>query len=252
MDNIILLKSLGFTEYEARVYVALSDLGAATARELSQYSKLPRNKTYDTLKKLEQKGRLQSLPISPRKYKLLNINQLKVEIESKKKSLSLLEENINRFVEESSKPKIKEYREIFWVIRSKKAIMEKMKSQNMITKKEMLSLNRLSHASADNLKNIRKGVREGLKIKMLVPFTEENMKRVRKWQEAGAKVRNYDQEKFGPLGTRFGVFDKNVARITFGKPDVLKEEDYITLWAESPYLANMLRNYFFTIWKKSK
>ena len=56
MEKIELLKSLGFTEYEARTYLALSDLGPSSAKEISNYSKLPKNKTYEMLNKMEKKS----------------------------------------------------------------------------------------------------------------------------------------------------------------------------------------------------
>ena len=95
MDNIVILKNLGFSEYEARTYVALTELGPSTAKEISNYSKLPRNKTYDMLRKLELKNRIISLPVTPRKYRILYINQLKEIIENKKESLEKLEHNLD-------------------------------------------------------------------------------------------------------------------------------------------------------------
>ena len=244
MDNIQLLKNLGFSEYEARTYVALSELGPSTAKEISEYSKLPKNKTYEMLNRLEKKKKILSLPITPRKYKILDIEQ-------QKKSINVLEKTLNKFIEESSKPKLREFKEIFWVIRSKKAIIEKMTAQNKICTKEIISINRLSISNTSNLKNMKLAINKGTKVKMLVPNTRKN-KHVPKWKKMGVEIRDYDESKYGPIGTRLSVFDKNIVRITFGEPDVSRDEDYITFWAESPHLANILRNYFMNIWKKSK
>jgi sugar-specific transcriptional regulator TrmB len=252
MENFKLLKSLGFTEYEARVYLALCDLGPCTAKEISDYSNLPRNKTYEMLRKLESKNRIQSLPVSPAKFKILDINQLKDIISEKKKELLKIESNVNRLIEESSKPKSKDFKEIFWIIRGKKAIINKMKEQNLKTKNELLSINRLSVANPINLKNMKIAIKKETKVLMLVPNIKKNIRNVKKWQAIGVDIREYDEKRFGAIGTRISVFDKKTVRITFGEPDVSRDEDYITLWAESPYLANIMRNYFYGIWKRSK
>jgi sugar-specific transcriptional regulator TrmB len=251
MDNISLLKNLGFTEYEARTYVALSDLGPCTAKEISDYSKLPKNKTYEMLNRLEKKKKIMSLPITPRKYRILDINQLKNHIEDKKKSLKLIEKNLNKYIEESKKPKLKEFKEIFWIIRGKKAIISKMSAQNKYCKKEILSVNRLSKAYPENLRNMKHAIKNGTKAKFLTPIEKSNPQVLKKWKSIGVEIRNYDESKYGSISTRFGVFDKKIVRITFGEPDVNRPEDYITLWAESPHLSNMLRNYFYNIWRKS-
>ncbi len=251
MHNINLLKKLGFTEYEARTYVALSELGPSTAKEISEYSKLPKNKTYEMLNKLENKEKIVSLPVTPRKYKILDINQLKENVTDQKKQINLIEKKLNKFIEESSKPKLKEFKEIFWIIRGKKAIIEKMTNQNKKAKKEILSINRLSTANPVNLRNMKIAINNGAKVKFLAPDLKNN-KQALKWQSIGCELRDYDEIKYGPIGTRIGVFDKKIVRITFGEPDVNREEDYITLWAESPHLANILRNYFMNIWNKSK
>lgn len=251
MDNLELLKKLGFTEYESRVYLTLSELGPSSAKEISDYSKLPRNKTYEMLNRLEKKKKIISLPITPKKFKILDISQLKDEIEIQKKSLIILEKRLDELIVENAKPKLKEFKEIFWIIRGKKSIIEKMSLENKKCKKEILSINRLSTSNPVNLRNMKHSVDNGTKIKMLVPNIENNP-HVKKWKSIGVEIREYDETKFGPIGTRLSVFDNNIVRITFGEPDVNREEDYMTLWAESPHLANILKNYFMNIWEQSK
>ena len=56
------LKSLGFTEYEAKVYLALVQSAPATAYEISHRSGVPRPNTYSALKVLA--GRSAVIPVS--------------------------------------------------------------------------------------------------------------------------------------------------------------------------------------------
>jgi sugar-specific transcriptional regulator TrmB len=50
------LKTLGLSEYQAKVYIAIIGYGSATASEISMASKVPQNKVYSVLKELEEQG----------------------------------------------------------------------------------------------------------------------------------------------------------------------------------------------------
>ena len=54
-DIVRKLMLLGFSEYEARILATLAIIGPATAREIHEYSGIPRPKIYDILRKLTKK-----------------------------------------------------------------------------------------------------------------------------------------------------------------------------------------------------
>ena len=56
MDLIFQLKQLGYTEYEAKAYIALVQNNHVTAYQVSKDSKVPRARIYDTLNQLVEKG----------------------------------------------------------------------------------------------------------------------------------------------------------------------------------------------------
>jgi len=57
MENLVKqLKTMGFTEYEAKTYVSLVKLGTVTAYQVSKDSGIPRARIYDILKNLIEKG----------------------------------------------------------------------------------------------------------------------------------------------------------------------------------------------------
>src|SRR5437879_6992338 len=55
----------GLTEYQARVYLTLLDLGSATASQISPLSKVPRTRIYAAMQQLHEKGLVQILPETP-------------------------------------------------------------------------------------------------------------------------------------------------------------------------------------------
>jgi sugar-specific transcriptional regulator TrmB len=58
----------GLTEYQARAYLTLLDVGTATASQVSPLSRVPRTRIYATMQQLHQKGLVQILPETPLRY----------------------------------------------------------------------------------------------------------------------------------------------------------------------------------------
>lgn len=67
-DRIARLRTFGLSEYAARSYLALLDLGVTEARDVSALSKVPASKIYHILDQLHEKGLVLILPEFPRKY----------------------------------------------------------------------------------------------------------------------------------------------------------------------------------------
>lgn len=67
-DRIARLRSFGLSEYAARAYLALLDLGTTEARDVAALSKVPASKVYNILEQLHEKGLALILPEFPRKY----------------------------------------------------------------------------------------------------------------------------------------------------------------------------------------
>lgn len=66
--DISLLKELGFTEREIKVYLALLELGSSKAGPIAVKSGLPHTKVYDTLDKLIKKGLVSYVVVSKTRY----------------------------------------------------------------------------------------------------------------------------------------------------------------------------------------
>lgn len=62
------LREFGLSEYAARTYLALLDLGTTEARDVAALSKVPASKIYHVLDQLHEKGLVSILPEFPRKY----------------------------------------------------------------------------------------------------------------------------------------------------------------------------------------
>ncbi len=66
--GIAVLEELGFSNYEAKAYLALLRDAPVTGYQLSKISGVPRSRIYETLEKLTRQGFVFSLPINFRVY----------------------------------------------------------------------------------------------------------------------------------------------------------------------------------------
>ena len=244
MDKIILLKKLGFTEYEARAYLSLARLGPSVVRSIVDDSKLPRNKTYEALQKLEEKNKIVSLPVSPKKYKIINPDLLKEDFEEMSSSVDSLINLIEQ-------PKSEDFNDLFWVLRGKKVLMDKFAIENSKCSKEIFSCSVLNKIPYKNIRVISEKVKEGVSVRFITSWDERNIRVYDAWIKAGVEIRIYDSEKFGSL-PRLTVLDKSKARLTIGFPEITNESDYLTFWTESLTFSNMIRNQFLHLWDNSK
>ncbi|HDS63363.1 MAG TPA: TrmB family transcriptional regulator [Methanofollis liminatans] len=94
-DSLLLqLKGIGMSEYEAKVYVTLSALRVASAREIHEQTKIPRGRIYETLTSLAQKGFIVSSGKSPVRYSPVDVVETFERL--KRKSVTSLEELYRR------------------------------------------------------------------------------------------------------------------------------------------------------------
>jgi len=94
-DSLLLqLKGIGMSEYEAKVYVTLSALRVASAREIHEQTKIPRGRIYETLTSLAQKGFIVSSGRSPVRYSPVDVIETFERL--KRESVTSLEELYRR------------------------------------------------------------------------------------------------------------------------------------------------------------
>jgi len=68
-ETTSVLESLGFTEYEARCFVALTRLGQGTARDVAEVAGVPRPRVYDSVEHLQDRGLADVQDAQPRRFR---------------------------------------------------------------------------------------------------------------------------------------------------------------------------------------
>src|SRR2546422_9505346 len=100
-ERIRKLRDFGMTEYQARVYLALLDLGTATASQIPPISRVPRTRIYATMQQLHEKGLVEIIPETPLKYKPVPFSKfLTKRASEQREKAETLEASIAQFGQE--------------------------------------------------------------------------------------------------------------------------------------------------------
>lgn len=118
------LRALGLTDYEARVFSALTRLGEAGATEIHTVAGVPRSAVYGALEKLENRGLVESSTGRPRRFRALPPNLLVARMESEfrdslRDARQGLEELADRPPREASDARI-------WIVKGRARVRDKI------------------------------------------------------------------------------------------------------------------------------
>ena len=110
MRLIETLKSFGLSEYEAKVILTLISKGELTAKEIAEYSNIPRTSVYDVVASLLNKGLVESYG-KPLKFKALRVKDIIAVLEKKvENGLNLLKKELPSIESSVEVEEVKIYR----------------------------------------------------------------------------------------------------------------------------------------------
>lgn len=199
-DRLTKLRDFGLSEYAARAYLALLDLGTSEARDISSISKVPQAKIYHVLEQLHEKGLVVILPEFPKKYVPVPF-----------------EDYINRVYEEHTKAaeQIESEREelaemfavvgdtdvgnrgFFTVIRGRRNVLSKIDEMIEGTKRELIVLGTAGTAlrAGGLIPQLPRAKERGVRIRMLAPLDAETLPKLERLaQFAEIRARDLDEE----------------------------------------------------------
>ncbi len=243
------LKEMGFTQYEIKIFLAMLG-GAATASHIARTADIPSNKVYESLSNLEKKGFVATLGLIPKKYKMTGIEKFRELVSEKEKILENLQQGIKKFEKILSEPVLTSTENIALVLQGKEKIIRKLDEITPQLKVYQYNLGGNLIFSYKGGRLVRDAIKRGVDFRFLIHNDPSRKEIYRKWSAIGVKIRFYAKEEH--MSIRFSSFDGKIARITIGKPQIEKEENYLTFWIESPAFALLLKDQFLEMWKKAR
>ena len=255
MDDANLIRqltNLGLNGYEARAYVALTERGDCTATDVARISGLPRQRIYDVLSSLVEKGLASTRPGSVVKYVATEPGQaMEGLVAARRQQLVSLEAQAAT-VTEALSPLYQagqlhtdpmQYMEI---LRDRRAINARFDELQASVQREILVFNKPPYAKRpqENTAGLHVArTKEARGIYELSLFDDlAATEGVRRFYQAGEDVRVVPQ-----LPLKLVIIDEAI--VMFGMEDPVAVSSELTIMVvQHPSLARVLKTSFDTYW----
>jgi len=120
-DAVESLKSLGLSEYESKVFIALQRLGVGTARDVYRLTDVPRSQVYGAAETLEERGLVEIQQSKPMEYRPVTLEEARDRLQERfEREQTIAFDYLDRAREES--PRSDEEREDFWTVKGRDTI----------------------------------------------------------------------------------------------------------------------------------
>jgi HTH-type transcriptional regulator, sugar sensing transcriptional regulator len=248
------LTRLGLTSYEAKAYLALTRRGSSTAAQVSRLAVVPRQRIYDVLASLVEKGLASSKPGRVVKY-AATAPELALErlLSDHRQQLAELEQSVGAMIEELQ-PAFQEGQEqtdpleYIEVLRDRRAVNERFDELQAGIKKEILVFTKPPYATPaqENVEGLE--VVQSHTARSIYEFSAFDdpafTEGVRRFIEAGEDARFVPE-----LPLKLVIIDETI--VMFGMEDPVAGSTEMTMVVvEHPSLAKVLKVAFETIWNQ--
>jgi HTH-type transcriptional regulator, sugar sensing transcriptional regulator len=248
------LTRLGLTSYEAKAYLALTRRGSATAAQVSRLAGVPRQRIYDVLASLVEKGLSSSKPGRVVKY-AATAPELALErlLSDHRQQLTELEQSVDAMIEELQ-PAFQEGQEqtdpleYIEVLRDRRAVNERFEELQAGIKREILVFTKPPYATPaqENVEGLE--VVQSHTARSIYEFSALDdpafTEGVRRFIEAGEDARFVPE-----LPLKLVIIDETI--VMFGMEDPVAGSTEMTMVVvEHPSLAKILKVAFETIWNQ--
>jgi sugar-specific transcriptional regulator TrmB len=250
------LTRLGLTSYEAKAYLALLRRDSSTAAQAARLANVPRQRIYDVLASLADKGLASTRPGQVVKYAAI-APELALErlVADQRQQLADLERETAALIEELSpafhagqeQDNPLEYIE---VLRDRRAINERFDELQAGIKREILVFTKPPYATPpqENVEGLEVSkTHQARSVYELSVFDDpETTEGVRRFVEAGEMARFVPE-----LPLKLVIIDESI--VMFGMEDPVagsSESDLTIMVVEHPSLAKILKIAFNAVWEQ--
>jgi len=234
-ERLAKLREFGLTEYQARVYLALLDLGEATAGQVPSQARVPRTRIYSTVTQLHEKGLVEIIPEYPMKYRPITLSRYMENLaNSLRDQARNLEGQKEGLAQEFSirAPTRAERHGRFEAIYGRRNVRERLSKMYDGAKAEIIYIG-TSQSPGRIVKSrfwwIQQKVKEGVRLRYAFPLTLENLQDAEKLATL-AEVRAIKID----LPVYFLVVDKGQVLFVHpipNDPNFLRGDD-IAIWTD--------------------
>jgi sugar-specific transcriptional regulator TrmB/predicted hydrocarbon binding protein len=245
------IMDLGLTEYQARVYLALLELGSSTASQIPAVSRVPRTRVYATMKQLHEKGLVEIIPETPLRYRPVPIKRfLEQRAKELRERAMRLEERVDSFSKEYAirGELAMEERGRFEAIYGRRNVRERLMKMYQETQREIIGIGTSKSPSRivkSAIYTLAEKVKQGVTVRYAFPVTPQNKEHIDILSNY-AKIKAINVH----LPIYFYVFDQR--EILFNHPipddDSFYRGDDIAIWTDDQGIARAMGTIAEKIW----
>jgi sugar-specific transcriptional regulator TrmB len=241
------LKTIGLTEYESKVYIALLINGPMSGNDTHRASGVPHGKTYNTLERLQERGLVNILTEKPKVFKAVDPNIVIQDMLDKRlNKFQELNKTLPAKLESMKRSRLKKEpisEKIQFVCEESDAMFNRL---YRTSKKTLRRIYTCEEQHYERVKIIDGLIKKGVKVQFLVTkITEKGLEWSKEDAQKGIEVRYYPVENI-----RLNIKDDSEVIITILNPKDPKDKIY--LYAQSDGLAKAMNFYFDYIWQQAR
>lgn len=230
-----LLSQLGLTEYESRTLTTLFDLYEADAPDISRNAEIPKTRVYDVLEKLKEKGLVLEVYGRPKKYKVIDPEDIfKNLLDKKQKEFRDLDKQVKDIL-------VKETWKNHVVAQEKLLQVRNLKDYNKLLSQEFESaknqINGFTHLDSrfDAFDDVKE--KSNLDVKLI---TKPNVKEFEIPKNFQIKEKDHSMDAY--------VIDNNKIIMSLNDLSAPKEVYHLTVLKNNPSLTKAITTHFDQYW----
>jgi sugar-specific transcriptional regulator TrmB len=252
-EDIHILKKLGLTGSQARVYLALVNHYKTNAKTLWKASKVARQDIYRILTELREIGILEKILEAPTEFKAVPIEDtVAILFERKAKAIFSLQKDADKLIQKFKEngQKIKPEKETQYVLVPEREAITRRLKQAIENSKESIgaisSVKAFARSAFVLSEEIEKAMRKGIKIQWIIDEPGDANPLPEALKNLTENPNFELKTVLDPPNVRLGIYDKKeVFMASFPNRDALESP---VLWSTNSSFAEIVQGFFETIW----
>jgi len=240
---------LGFTEYEAKIYLALLYLKKADTRTIAKETKIPQTKAYQVAKKLIERGFLKIVAGHPIMFEVVEpsiafskpLEDLEKKRENARKIIAELQEEFQK-TQKLGEEEIATYMNF-------EVLKKELQKSDKIAKKEICIYSRFRIVDNDLIESLEKAIKRKVKVKVVGAIRHQtNELNAYAYKKIGCEVKVLPPEDYVPAF--FSLIDDVRGHLHIESES--NPSNYLSIIFKNEKLARMFKILFNYYWEKGK
>jgi Predicted transcriptional regulators len=256
-EDIRSLTQIGFTEAQAKLYLALLSIGKTDAKNLAKQANVPRQAAYRTLGELQEKGLVERIISLPQEYRAIPLRDgLAVMIRLKASEYTQVMENAKEFlhrydIAQEQMPSEDEFN--ISIIEGKETIVRKSRNATNGANQQICIISTFQRWTLVNMEiydAVEEALKRGVKYRAIIEKPAGDFYFSKEFKTVITHPNYEIRVTTDKLKINASLFDGKEASFSFYPSKALAETPMV--WTNHPSLLVGFRDHFENVWGSSE